>query len=542
MRNTTLSRLALFGLAAISSFAFAANSVSGEIRLDASFVTNQDNSSDVEVSDAIKADDKLFISRARLDFAGDVAKDWNYFVRVGYNEHENNQFGRDEDGVTAVSDRTTDLTAVISQAYVTWTGLEGITLKLGRIGCPEVTSDRLYYRPYIGAWPTGRSVGAMVGSLGNHPGMSIEGKAGPVGYTAGVWRQTPKGEIDTLTASTVDSSVTADAVFADYNTYAKFTANKSGEDSRIETSIDSQSLRLGYAARLTFSPESSSSTAYGLGIGYSSTPLNKPIMIGVVSVLGEDTPDVSSIMSASAYNTYSNFCVDASAVFGALQLNAGYAAQNIDMDESANYNTGDDASKVFQNDGEGSAYWLEAGYLLMGDSYKFDAAKAVVSGVKLRDNQAGLELTARYGHEEKSNVLALLDADAHANFKAYMTHTNATTSTADDVQNVSAWDNATDVAYLAVGNIGTADALVDSAAVDLTLEQHEDETFVYKKTGFALNANFYVNDNATIKAEFEQVSNEYKVYSDDSSLSGVWNDSANMASVSTLRIRAQFKF
>jgi len=305
---------------------------------------------------------------------------------------------------------------------------------------------------------------------------------------------------------------------------------------KIETSIDSQSLRLGYAARLTFSPESSSSTAYGLGIGYSSTPLNKPIMIGVVSVLGEDTPDVSSIMSASAYNTYSNFCVDASAVFGALQLNAGYAAQNIDMDESANYNTGDDASKVFQNDGEGSAYWLEAGYLLMGDSYKFDAAKAVVSGVKLRDNQAGLELTARYGHEEKSNVLALLDADAHANFKAYMYDEDATAHT------VGSWDNDDKVAFLAIANVGDADAGTGTAGTDVTLEQHEDETFVYKKTGFALNANFYVNDNATIKAEFEQVSNEYKVYSDDSSLSGVWNDSANMASVSTLRIRAQFKF
>ncbi len=525
MRNTTLSRLALFGLAAISSFAFAANSVSGEIRLDASFVTNQDNSSDVEVSDAIKADDKLFISRARLDFAGDVAKDWNYFVRVGYNEHENNQFGRDEDGAAAVADRMQDLTAVISQAYVTWTGLEGITLKLGRIGCPEVTSDRLYYRPYIGAWPTGRSVGAMVGSLGNHPGMSIEGKAGPVGYTAGVWRQTAKGEIDTLTA---DTAANAAVTFAGLDTYDEIAASTHA----FETTFDSQSLRLGYAARLTFSPESSSSTAYGVGIGYSSTPLNKPIEIVVI----EDLGGVGSIakLGASAYNTYSNFCVDASAVFGALQLNAGYAAQNIDMDESATHGTVTDAAKVFQNDGEGSAYWLEAGYLLMGDSYKFDAAKAVVSGVKLRDNQAGLELTARYGHEEKSNVLALLDADAHANFKAYMYDEDASAHT------VGSWDNNDKVAFLAIANVADADA--GTAATDLTLEQHEDETFVYKKTGFALNANFYVNDNATIKAEFEQVSNEYKVYSDDSSLSGVWKDSAEMASVSTLRIRAQFKF
>ena len=99
----------------------------------------------------------------------------------------------------------TDVDAVISQAYVSWTGLEGITLKLGRIGCPEVTSDRLYYRPYIGAWPASRSVGAMEASLGNHPGMSVEGKAGPVGYTADVWRQTSKGEIDTLTARTTSN-------------------------------------------------------------------------------------------------------------------------------------------------------------------------------------------------------------------------------------------------------------------------------------------------------------------------------------------------
>ena len=526
MRNTTLSRLALFGLAAISSFAFAANSVSGEIRLDASFVTNQDNSSDVEVADSVKADDKLFISRARLDFAGDVAKDWNYFVRVGYNEHENNQFGRDEAGASAVSDRMTDVDAVISQAYVSWTGLEGITLKLGRIGCPEVTSDRLYYRPYIGAWPASRSVGAMVASLGNHPGMSVEGKAGPVGYTAGVWRQTSKGEIDTLTArSTANAAIT----LASYDTFSEAHAAAHG----VDATFDSQSLRLGYAARLTFSPESSSSTAYGLGIGYSSTPLNKPILIQTISSLGT-AGSANPITAGSAYNTYSNFCVDASAVFGALQLNAGYASQNIDMDESAAYGTAVDATKVFQNDGEGSAYWLEAGYLLMGDSYKFDAAKAVVSGVKLRDNQAGLELTARYGHEEKSNVLALLDSDAHANFKAYMKDLGGPT------ENVSAWDNDTDVLYLGVANIATADA--GTAGTNLTLVQSEDDTFVYKKTGFALNANFYVNDNATIKAEFEQVSNEYQVFSDKSTLSGVWNDSADMASVSTLRIRAQFKF
>jgi len=91
MNNSTFSRLALLGLAAVSSFAFASHTLNGMIRLDATFNTEQKDWEDVTVKDEMRPQDNLYVSRYRLDFKGDIAKNWTYHVRVAKNEGENAQ-------------------------------------------------------------------------------------------------------------------------------------------------------------------------------------------------------------------------------------------------------------------------------------------------------------------------------------------------------------------------------------------------------------------------------------------------------------------
>lgn len=537
MRNTKFSRLALFGLAAISSFAFAANTVSGAIRFDATFNTSQKpGSSSTTITDAQKPADSLNIARARLDFAGDIAKNWMYNVRVNLDEYTDHQLGLDytqmrmmeTTGLPMIPRAPMDAAAVISQAYATWSGLEGVALSLGRIQAPSISSDNLYYKPYIGNWPENQSVGNLVNISGDHPGLSIAGKVGPVGYEFGVWNQTNARKLTTFNASPPVKS--GEPVTSGETEGDKFRGLLRSTDTLAD--FDSKSLRLGYAARLTFAPKISGGNAYGIGIGYNQAPLNVPVVVLTAQSYSSTTPPAAPVYTTAAFNQLTNVAVDAAAVFGAVQVNVGYQNQHVKLDATQGYGTTTSASQIFNEDGKATAWWVEAGYLLMGDSYNFDAAKAVVSGVKLRDGQAGLEIAARFGTETNKNVMALLDPVGHSDFSA--TSTGVATSTAAVIggfQPVSGLMN-NGILALAVDND-------DAPGVDGT-QIVDAGTVAYqsKSTGFVFNINYYVNNNAAIKAEFEQRHNKFERMFAGST----WLDSVNNKSVSTIRLRAEFMF
>ncbi|NBW56646.1 hypothetical protein EBR43_02440 [bacterium] len=512
MRNTTFSRLALFGLAAISSFAFAANTVSGAIRFDAAFNTAMKKQDNASVADADRPADLLAVSRMRLNFAGDIAKDWKYYVRVANSEASNAQLDL-ENGKALPTEPSTS--ASFSQANASWTGIENMKLTLGLVSCTNISADNDYYKPYIGKWPKNRSLGNIVNGSGNRPGVTLAGTAGPIGYNLGVWNQTSFRKLESFKATGIDGvaaaahSATAPAVAA--TTFANVDAAKHA----LESTFDAKSLRLGYGARLTFAPKMSGSNSYGMGIGYNSAPLALPI---VVTTFADASLNASGIIStSSAFNQLNQIAVDAAAVFGALQVNAGYESQTVKLDVSAGYNTPNTESKIFDRDGKANSWWIEAGYLLMGDSYKFDAAKATISGVKLRDGQAGLEIAARFGTETRKNVLALVNAVGADDFSSTYLKSQVATSTTYPTRSVL---------VLGVDNDGRTTDIVVS----------DDTAFETKMNGYVLNVNYYVNANAAIKAEFEQQHNKFKLGTAAST------DSLNNKSVSTLRLRAEFTF
>jgi len=140
--RSNFSRLAVLGLAAVSSQVFAAVNVSGEVRADL-----------VLKSKPVYEKSTFDISRARLNFKGDVSPHWMLNVRA---EHEDNA-------------------VVIPRAYAVWTGLEGMTLSLGQAGHRSVSADDNYYCGYV----TGH--GVLSGFEKDEVGLSLKGDMGSFG-------------------------------------------------------------------------------------------------------------------------------------------------------------------------------------------------------------------------------------------------------------------------------------------------------------------------------------------------------------------------
>lgn len=568
MRNSTLSRLALLGLASVSSVAFAASNMNGQVRFDARFTVNQEDKNSSSVADKYEKADNLHISRARLDFSGDVAKDWMYNIRLEYSENENDQIGVDptvtagidQISFTSNSDLLKATSAVISRAYVCWAGVEGMNVKMGRIGTPEVTSDRLYYRPYIGKTPNDRTVGSVTNYSGDHPGFSVDGAAGPIGYSFGVWKQTDFRKIEVAdSGAAFNLIVEGDDLTTDYidSVVAKI-------DEGIPAAMfDSKSLRIGFGGRLSFAQEMKNGTSFGVGLGYNQAPLNMAIAGVAVAQLpvgatgGGANPDAAYALGVATYKDLSNFAADLSAVFKSFQVNLGYQYQDMKKDKSIvnAATTGVTGSggtapaatlyNFMDQKGSATAFWVELGYLVMGDSYKFCSKNAVVSGVKLREKQAGFEITGRYGVENRKNMLALLTPTGWSDFNTYADGSTDAGSARARADIVGVHGQPTNAALMIT--VDNTQAVNATPAAELgRIERDADKDFFETKmTGFAISLNYYMAENAVLKLEYENRHNEFKRPNKLASAGEIqtgWRDSAFNKNVGTLRLRADYSF
>jgi hypothetical protein len=274
-------------------------------------------------------------------------------------------------------------------------------------------------------------------------------------------------------------------------------------------------------------------TCYGVGVGYNQAPLNQPIAVATVSTFATFGELLSSpAYSVATFNNLTNFAVDGSMVYGAFQMNLGYQSQKLKNDTAQSYGTASPAGQVFNNDGKSTSLWVEGGYLLMGDSYSFNDAKAVVGGVKLRENQAGLELVLRYGKENRKNVLALVNAVGYSDFST--TSANPAVKTTSNLiqADVISVDLLDQYILLTVDNTATP------GSTGTTLVVSDETAFEEKASGYAIGLNYYLTENAVIKTEFEQRSNKFnRVHA-----SSTDQDSLYSKSVSTLRVRADYSF
>lgn len=147
MMKSNFSRLAVLGLAVISGQVFAAVTLSGQVRLDATFPSKPNTT------------DTLELTRTRLHAKADLAADWHAGLRL---------------------DRAANNTVELRRAYVAWTGLENNTLTLGKSAHISTNADDTYYAPYITAH------GVVAGFNTRDLGVSMAGSMGSFGYSLGV--------------------------------------------------------------------------------------------------------------------------------------------------------------------------------------------------------------------------------------------------------------------------------------------------------------------------------------------------------------------
>jgi len=424
MKNTRWSNLALIGLATLASSAFAAHSINGQVRLDAQFPTTKL----VSGADQSPQNHYFGLSRARLDFSGEIAPQWGYFVRLDAPAAQM--------GVSIESHPALDTS--VSQAYATWSGMDNMHLHIGKTPGPFFSADEYAYKPYIGSDNDDNgAIGVIFQRNGDNPGVSVDGTMGMVGYSLGAWKGSnePKFVLD---------------------------------GSSVESEADTHSLRFGYGARVALSPMNAAGSAVGIGLGFAQRPVNE-VIEGVIG-----------------FNNQQDFTVDACGVFGALQMNAAYFYEKVggmvaDTNDSEITDTG------FAVDGKSTGYYGEVGYLLIGDGYRYDASKGVIAGVNLHEGQGGLELVVRAGVERYENISAY-----------NMRETN----------------------------------LNDEAKTAGTQYRVED-------TSWSVHANYYMNANTILKAQYESTNHKVDDFSGSLKTSATATDPKK---TTELRLRAQYSF
>jgi len=375
MTNGTFSRLALLGLAAMASSAFAANNVSGQIRLDGDFPSP-------EYANGTKpsAPYQLDVTRARLHFAGDVASDWTYFVRLDLQPAR-------------------DMKMNVYQAYASWHGMDNMHLHVGKTPGPFFSADEYYYKPYIGDNQDNGAIGVIKQKNGDAEGLNIDGSIGMVGYSLGAWKA-------------------ASAKFKD-GVITQLTSAPNKDAPALVNDTDAHNLRFGYGGRLALSPMNAQGAAFGVGLGFAKTPVSEKVaMKGKKAVAAAGAPSYL----VTGFNEQTDYTVDASAVFSSLQVNAGYFHQTLNKGaqagEEQSYAAANDvapnqvppaySNQGFNVDGKAMGYYGEIGYVIMGNGYAYDASKAVVSGVNLNPGQGALEIVLRAGVNRYENASALL--------------------------------------------------------------------------------------------------------------------------------------
>lgn len=597
----TQVRLVLFmGLSSWASLALAEMQTEGQLFFDSRISLKQETVNDQELPHEYKNHDNTHLSRARLDFSGDITQSWQYHVRLEYDEKENAQIGLDELEASklqpqffASSGVLAPLGPIVAQAFIRCQALDGIDVHMGRIPAPEITVERLYYQPYIGQYPTHRPVGAVAHNMGNHPGVSAQGTSQGIGYSVGIWKQTNNRglllnneKVDVVLANREEhAGIFEQNVIENLNNPDELTISVQQffeKTSRVltERSFDERNLRLGFAGRLSFTKKMPHGAIGGLGIGYGHAPLNTPIYAITAAQLPtyvniENLGDgffVDYNIAASAdkalsayaygsasYKSLSHFGIDFSCAVETLQFNFGYQQQHLSPNntmmntaESNDYGFGteyipEEATYNFLGrNSSASSHWLEIAYLIIGDGYHFNADKALVSGVKLRDNQSAFEVVARYGHEKRSNILALLTKEGWSDFNTLTDPQSRESMAVSRAEAELVVVEPTQQALIIkINNTGR------SANMDQTIERINTkgviDFFETEMTGLTLGFNYYMNQNIVFKIEYESRRHEFKrpvliEYGDEIINDNIWKDSLFNKKQQNLRMRADYRF
>ncbi len=565
-----LSLLAIFGLIAVSTV--HAGKFSGDVQLIASLKPQLFGQNNIDLSKYQSTGSQLDTRRIRLDYTGQYSRNYSGFIRAQLDEMDNSQFKI----ITQIVDPALYYGQekwIFSQVYTTLDLQANNLLKVGLIQAPNVTMEREDYQLGIN---TDR-IGAVIGNMGNHLGISLEGLGGPFSFNLGVWDQTSNKKITSISpvSEVITPFVLKYAVSPDTNLDTT-EVQKSIGISNFDTK---NSLKMAAGGRVTYTPYLKQGNGFGFGLGYSKTPLNEPIALAVLNlgyVPGSAAVSSGGVVTTPAqpaigdyrlttFNNVENIKLDFTVIADKLQINMGYGQRKLPLEDQATIVTQDTTGGtpyqtpsslyIFDTDGRMYGGYFETAYMILGKGYRYDLLNAMIKGVRLYKNKPGLELGLRLGGFYKKNLCALLDQRGASDFfnsTYYIDPSNPSSSISGNGrlnyapskqgENESlvmvALDN--DVADLY--NIHVKFVYPETKTEKSMFGFGSDKTVVnsyaiYQK-GFSIHLNYYFTEKISLKAEFEQLRNKKRIYGQDS----YFVDSIYEAKKSNFRFMFESKF
>lgn len=495
--RANLKSLGLFGLVVFFPRCLGALTFSGETRFDGKWVLSQQTQDQSTVPEESQIADNLYISRARLQAQGQLFGLWQYVLRFQTPEQENTQIGIYPDVVETLivipelgdTPKRSVLPVEIAQAYVAYDSGDSVRFELGNIAAPDITSQRLGYEPYIGAWPSSHPVGSVVHHSGNHPGMRLMIGHGWLYADLGVWQQTPM---------------------------RKYFFNNA-------VTYDPDPIRWGIGGRLNGSAPIKARGFIAAGLGYNSASLN----MTVITAVDDGTDNLNS-----AFNTLNNLALDSTVIYDNWQINAGYQYQKTSEDSlySSIVLTGSEPIEIMRGSGTATALWVEGGYMLHGARYALNKSCGALAGVVLREGRGAFEITARYGYEKRTNLLALLTPTGFRDFRSNQEGTAAEDNWGSIlIANPYAEPNT----YYTLVNLRNS-----NADIGYEITPDGSEAFTERMTGFSIGMNYHISKSMVLKSEYEHRHNEFKRLGGPTD----WTGSLVDKNVGTLRLRADYLF
>ncbi|NBW56648.1 hypothetical protein EBR43_02450 [bacterium] len=538
---------ALFGVFCLTLYSaglVAKSTFSGEIRMDASLQTKITNQTNTPSLFQAAGSDTLALTRIRVDYTNRPSRSLGAFIRLQSPEIEDVQIlGLDR----LVDSPQPSLT--LSQAYGTFYSSGG-QFHAGYIAAPDVTMELIDYQVGFG-----QRVGNIIGRLGNHLGVSLTGNTGQMGFSVGIWDQTPNRNITSI--NPVNEIMTPTALEGAVAPNTNLNTNEIAQ-SLPSSCFDSLRYRYGYGGRLAYVPYYKAGHAFGLGFGYSYAPLNTPVMLGVLYhpyQAGVAAASPSPAMPAqgdyrlTAFSMLTNLKLDATLTNGNVQMGLGFSSQYIKNEHMATVLTSDttggspvatDSSHyIFEDYARARGYYAEVAMLIIGQRYKFDLQKSMVSGVKLAKGKPGLEVALRAGVSDFTNLFALIDPIGSNDFLS-SSYPSSGMSGEDRLKTEAFLKSESNQNYLAitVDNSGSDYYVIPEKVTGYSffgLGGAKDimNSFRSNQVGFVFDINYYFNENMLLKFEFQQVNCKKQIFGQDSSMV----NSINFKKLSYFRMR-----
>lgn len=549
--------------------AVSAHEISGEFRYDTHFTLQQHSHDGSSTAPGLQPIDWHGLSRARATLQGDLIPFWRYKLRFQKSEQENAQLDLE---LSEVAQSLTSLGTLpstfeadhsilpleMSQAFLSYHGLEVLELSFGRAPMPELSCSEIGHQSLIGQLPQNAQVGTIVRSTGNHPGFNVQGQVKSVHYDLGVWHQTPYQPVRFVPDPTTRGIV--DAELLDDDSINPATALQTAQDLFLTTDYGlvpadfyHGSMKWAYGGRVSATVDLYNSMYYSAAAGYSHAPLNMPIVAAVFggfdsltlpSSSADDLDSPNYVMHSYDYLTQATFDFNWASTISYAQL--GYHYQKLGWNSTQHYYTSiqqpevdaeTDAAEAFNEKPKATALWAQWA-TLKGGRYQFDAERGVVSGVKVHDPKGAFEFVVRTGATYRKNIMAFL---SQSGFDDFSTNDQANPITAADprldMANIVVLNPDQRYLLLMINNSGMSAEDTPYSDVSIVTPDSNNVAFQTRTWGFSTGINYYPLDNMAVRLTYRYEQNEFK-----KELAQNWVYSLNIKNRHQLSLRCETDF